>query len=111
MTEHDIEQTHADWLAESRRRAQASAMIWAERAEEAYELARRFEDRAQSWTPKPAHAEIIDSERAQSREQAALYVDARQLAEMWARVATVLVPPPAPLELASFGPEPEPIDG
>ncbi len=74
-------------------------MIWAERAEEAYERARRFEDRAQSWTPRAAHAEVIDSERAQSREQAALYVDARQLAEMWARVTTALVPPPAPLEL------------
>lgn len=97
MTEQDNEQSHADWLADSHRRAQASAFIWAERAEEAYELARRFEDRAQSWTPKPAHAEVIDSELAQSREQAALYTDARQLAEMWARVATVLVPPLEPV--------------
>lgn len=111
MTQHDIEQTHADWLAESHRHAQAAAMVWAQRADEAYELARRFEDRAQSWTPKPAHTEIIDSERAQSREHAALYADARQLAEMWARVAAVLTPPPAPMELVSFGPEPEPIDG
>lgn len=97
MTHQDNEQAHADWLAESHRRAQTSAMIWAERAEEAYELARRFEDRAQSWTPKPAYAEVIDSERAQSREQATLYVDARQIAEMWARVATVLVPPLEPV--------------
>lgn len=99
MPQQDNEQAHADWLAESHRRAQASAFIWAERAEEAYELARRFEDRAQSWTPKPAHAEIIDSERAQSRQQATLYVDARQLAEMWARVTTALVPQPEPMEL------------
>ncbi|MFU0241677.1 hypothetical protein ACKI1J_38805 [Streptomyces scabiei] len=109
MTQHDNEQAHADWLAESYRHAQGSAMGWAERADEAYELARRFEDRAQSWTPKAAHAEIIDSERAQSREQSALYVDARQLAEMWARVAAVLVPPPAPLELITA--EPRSTDG
>ncbi|MGC9538515.1 hypothetical protein [Streptomyces sp. UG1] len=99
MTQQEAESPHAAWLPEAHRTAQTSAMVWAQRADEAYELAQRYEDRAQSWTPNAAHAEVIASERATSREHATRYADARQLAEMWARVAAVLVPAPEPLEL------------
>lgn len=99
MTQQDSASPHAIWLGESHRTAQTSAMIWAERAEEAYGLAQRFEDRAQSWSNKAAYADTIDQERKQAQEHALRSVEARQLAEMWARVAGILTPPPEPLEL------------
>jgi hypothetical protein len=99
MPQQDNESAHADWLAESQRTAQTSAMIWAERAEEAYETAIRHEDRAASWTPGPRHAEVIEEERKQAQIHGVRSTEARHLAEMWARVTAVLVPPPAPLEL------------
>lgn len=98
MAEKEAESPHDAWLPEAYRTAQTSAMVWAQRADEEYELSRRYEDRAQSWTPNTAHAEVIANERATAKEHAALSVGARQMAEMWARVATVLVPPLEPIE-------------
>lgn len=97
MTQPDPAQAHADWLTESHRLAQSSAMVWAQRAEEEYEKAVRYEDRAQSWTDKPAYAETITHERQQAQECGIRSAEARQLAAMWARVAAVLVPPLEPV--------------
>lgn len=98
MTQQDAEESpHAAWLAESQRIAQSSAMLWAERAEESYEKAARHQDRADSWTPNAAHAEVIANERKEARQHHVWSTEARQLAEMWARVATILVPPLEPV--------------
>ncbi|MFI6274295.1 hypothetical protein [Streptomyces sp. NPDC050988] len=99
MTEQDNEQAHAEWLAESLRTAQTGAMVWAQRADQEYEQAQHFEDRAQSWSDTAAYAETIAHEREQAQAHAARSTEARQLAEMWACVAAIVVPPPEPLEL------------
>lgn len=99
MTQQDAGDPHAVWLADSQRTAQTGAMIWAQRADEEYELAIRHEDRAASWTPNAAHSEVIAKERKEAQQHHVRSTEARLLAEMWARVATVLVPPPEPLEL------------
>lgn len=78
MPQQEPESPHAAWLPEAHRTAQTSAMVWAQRADEAYEQAQRYEDRAQSWTPNAAHAEVIANERATAREHAARYSDARR---------------------------------
>lgn len=98
MTQQEPASPHDAWLPEAHRTAQTSAMVWAQRADEAYELAQHFEDRAQSWTPNAAHAEVMADERKQAREHAVRSTEARQLAEMWTRVAAVLVPPLEPIE-------------
>lgn len=92
------ESPHETWLPEAHRTAQTSAMVWAERADEAYHLAQRYQDRAASWTPNAAHAEVIENERKEAREHSTRCTEAIRLAEMWARVAAVLVPPLEPME-------------
>jgi hypothetical protein len=98
MPSQESESPHDAWLPEAHRTAQTSTMIWAQRADEAYEQAQRYEDRAQSWTPNAAHAEVIASERKQAQEYGVRCTEAIRLAEMWARVAAVLVPPLEPVE-------------
>ena len=99
MPQQDTQSPHKAWLSEAHCTAQTAAMVWAQRADEAYEQAQRYEDRAASWTPSAAYAETIEGERKQARESGTRSIEAIKLAEMWARVAAVLVPPPEPLEL------------
>jgi hypothetical protein len=99
MPQQDTQSPHEAWLTEAYRTAQTAAMVWAQRADEAYEQAQHYQDRAASWTPNAAHAETIEHERKQARECGTRSTEARQLAEMWACVAAVVVPPPEPLEL------------
>lgn len=97
MTDQDAPSPHAVWLTESQRVAQTSAMIWAQRADESYELVLGHTDRADSWTPNASHAEVIAHERQEAQQHRVRSTEARQMAEMWARVATVLVPPLEPV--------------
>ena len=92
------ESPHETWLPEAHRTAQTSAMVWAQRADEAYEQAQRYQDRADSWTPSAAYASTIEHERKEAREHTTRCTEAIRLAEMWARVAAVLVPPLEPIE-------------
>jgi hypothetical protein len=107
MTEHD----HARWLTDRQRAAQISAHHWAEVAEAEHRNATEHEDRARSLAGQPFTTDDQDSARRLASFHGGRSSEAVRLAEMWARVATVLVPPPAPMELVSFGPEPEPSDG
>lgn len=93
MPQQDNATAHTEWLTESHQQAQTGAMVWAQRADEAYEEAQRYNDRADSWTPSAAYASTIEHERNQAQTSLARSAEARQLAEMWARVAAVLVPP------------------
>ncbi|MFM9811615.1 hypothetical protein ACKI16_24270 [Streptomyces scabiei] len=98
MTDRTTESPHDAWLPEAHRTAQTSAMVWAQRADEAYEQGVHHEDRANSWTPNTAHAEVIAHERDQAQQCRASSAEAVRLAEMWARVAAVLIPPLEPIE-------------
>jgi hypothetical protein len=99
-------------LAASHDRARQAALSWAARAEAEYLTAIKHEDdaRARQHSDSAWQRDRMAEERRQAQFHGVRSTEALKLAEMWARVATVLVPPLEPMELVSFGPEPEPVD-
>lgn len=97
----DGEQSHGDWCAEQQRSAQAHAFGWAERATAEYGQAIRHEDdaRARQHHDSSWQRDRIAEDRRLAQFHGVRCTEAIKLAEMWARVARVLVPPPEPLEL------------
>lgn len=100
-------------LAAGHDRARQAALTWAERATAEYQTATRHEDdaRARQRSDSAWQRDRMAEERQLAQYHGVRSTEALKLAEMWAHVATALVPPPAPMELSSFGPEPEHIDG
>lgn len=94
------EEADAGKLAAGHDRARLAALQWAERAETWHSEAARQRDYAND--PTRQHNAYLRQAVAEARTQAETYAvrstQARQLAEMWARVAAILVPPLEPVE-------------
>ncbi|MGW4733874.1 hypothetical protein ACWEQC_32710 [Streptomyces shenzhenensis] len=86
----DPAQDYGPWRIEQQRRAQASAIAWAERATAAYSEAVRHEDTAR----RNAGSAYLRDTAAEDRRQAQIHgvrsTEALKLAEMWASVARAL---------------------
>lgn len=95
----DGEQSHAAWLTEQHRRAQAFALGWAERAETEYDTATEHEDKARRFADKAYLAEPMADERRLAQFHGVRSTEALKLAEMWARVARALADAPTPAEV------------
>ncbi|MCX4974235.1 hypothetical protein [Streptomyces sp. NBC_00620] len=88
--------THADWQAEQHRTAQESAVAWAFKAEAAADDALRSEAYVTEHGASDYLRSRVAEERVNTQEHQARSTTARQLAEMWARVAAALTPGQAP---------------
>ncbi|MFF3891379.1 hypothetical protein [Streptomyces sp. NPDC001914] len=89
----DSQQTHAEWQAEQHQAAQKAAAEWAAMAEDAHHDALQSATHAKENSSGAAYLFAQHQEAAE--EHHARSDGYRQLAEMWARVATALTPPQA----------------
>ncbi|WP_392967200.1 hypothetical protein [Streptomyces sp. LN245] len=90
------QQPHAEWQAEQHRAAQAATVQWATEAEAAHTDALKSEAYAKEQQGSDYPRQADTDEPAIAQEHHARSAGARQLAEMWARVATALRPDQAP---------------
>lgn len=80
-------------------RAQDSAMHWAEQAEAEYVEASRHADYVRDKADNDYLRDTVAHKRREAQFHGSRCTEAVKLAEMWARVASALIPPPEPLEL------------
>ncbi|MGW3410260.1 hypothetical protein [Streptomyces sp. NPDC000888] len=85
-------QTHAEWQAEQHRIAQEAAVEWAVNAEAALQAALQSETYVKEHQDSQYLRTPVAEQRVNAQEHHARSTAARQLAEMWARVATALAP-------------------
>ncbi|WP_406365273.1 hypothetical protein [Streptomyces sp. NBC_00645] len=88
--------THAEWQAEQHRTAQEATVEWAVKAEAAANAALQSEAYVKEKQDSQYLRQAVAEERVAAQEHSARSTSARQLAEMWARVATALRPDQAP---------------
>ncbi|WP_405924871.1 hypothetical protein [Streptomyces sp. NBC_00035] len=86
----DTQQTHAEWQTEQHHAAQESAVAWALKAEAAADDALRSDAYVTEHGASDYMRSRVAEERVNVQEHQARSTTARQLAEMWARVATAL---------------------
>jgi hypothetical protein len=91
------EEADARQLAAGHDRARLAALQWAERVETEHREAIRHEDYARTHADKTYLRDAVADERTKAQQRHARSTEARQLAEMWACVAAVLVPPLEPV--------------
>ncbi|MDX5564143.1 hypothetical protein PYK79_13405 [Streptomyces sp. ID05-04B] len=91
------EETQAQKAAEDYAQARESAWGWAQCAATEYREALRQEDYAREHASSTYLRDAVADARVAAQLHHGRAAGARQLAEMWARVATVLVPPLEPV--------------
>lgn len=86
-------------LAARHDRARQAALSWADRATAEYHRATEYEDsaRARQHADNAWQRDRMAEERRQAQFHGVRSTEALKLAEMWARVATALVPPLEPV--------------
>lgn len=91
--------TAASELAARHEDAREKAYAWAERATTAYGQAIRHEDdaRARQHHDNAWQRDRIAEDRRLAQFHGVRSIEAIRLAEMWARVATAVAPPPEPM--------------
>ena len=92
----DSQQPHAEWQAEQHRAAQKAAVEWAAMAEDAHHDALQSEAFVKERQGDDYMRQAVAGHRTTAQEKNARSASARQLAEMWARVASALRPEQAP---------------
>lgn len=89
--------TAASELAARHEDAREKAYAWAERATTEYGQAIEHEDRGRELARQPFQSDAAEREQRNARQHGARSTEALKLAEMWARVATAVAPPPEPV--------------
>lgn len=89
-------QAHAEWQAEHHRAAQEAAVEWATKADASANAALKSETYIKDRQGSDYMRQAVADERVVAQEHSARSAHARQLAEMWARVALALTPEQAP---------------
>lgn len=92
-----VEETAAAELAARHEDARAKAYTWAERATTEYGQAVEYEDRGRELARQPFQTGAAEKQQRNARQHGVRSAEALRLAEMWARVAAVLVPPLEPV--------------